>query len=604
MQNPKRESIFKIFFIVRDWLAKLASAALALADFGFALAAIAFFCLAVFDFGFSKDILHAANIHTTYLLIFSVLFCTKAISELLTFRREKWFAFLFNLLILGGAAVALLVYFERVRPASPGLQYVFQGERALILWSLALMITETHRLAKYIARINIPASFLFAGSFLIIILAGSGLLMLPKATIQPISYLDAFFTATSAVCVTGLTVVDTASAFTPMGKGILVVLIQIGGLGIMTFTAFFSFIFLGSASFRDRLMLKDFLSGETLGSLYKVVLKILLFTFFIEAAGAFLIYNSIEGYWLHKLQDSIFHAISAFCNAGFSVYPEGFAAASLRFNYPLQLTICALIVLGGIGFPLLLKLYQVLKYRMSSLFYFLTGRKKPYELIRLAVGERLALDTTIVLIIVGAVAYAGFEVVGSTDAEGLIHQGMEALFASVSARTAGFNVVDPALWTSPTVFLIMFLMWVGASPGSTGGGIKTTTLAVAARAVVSFLKGRTELDIHGREIGAPTIFRVLSIILLSMLFIFVGFMLLSIFEPAKPPLQLLFECVSAFSTTGLTTVDTKTLGGYAKIVLIVLMFVGRIGPVVLLTGFMITKTPHDYRLPVENIRIN
>jgi len=145
---------------------------------------------------------------------------------------------------------------------------------------------------------------------------------------------------------------------------------------------------------------------------------------------------------------------------------------------------------------------------------------------------------------------------------------------------------------------------VGASPGSTGGGIKTTTLAVAAKAVISFLQGRNELEIYDREIGVPTIFRVLSILLLSMVFISVGFVLLSVFEPGKQLLPLLFECVSAFSTTGLSMADTKTLGSYAKMVLMVLMFVGRIGPVVLLSGFMAIQNDSFYRLPVENIRIN
>jgi len=598
------EALFKKFFIATDWADIAGSALAALAGFVFALATLLFCSLVLFDFGFRKTLADHLIIHQTYLLLLWTLFISKLLIEALAFRATKWFAGLFRVLVLAAVFLILLAHLHALPAAWSGISGALSGKSAILLGTIALMATQMHHLSGVLNRSNISPSFLFAGSFLAVILAGAGLLMLPNATLQPISPLDALFTATSAVCVTGLTVVDTAAAFTPLGKGILMVLIQIGGLGIMTFTAFFSYIFLGSSSYKDRFLLKDFFSGENLAGLYKVVLKILLFTFAIEAAGAFLIYQTVEGYWVHKLQDSIFHAISAFCNAGFSVYPEGLSTASLRFNYPLQLALCAMIILGGIGFPLLLKLYQVLKYQLSVFLYFLSGRKKSYELIRLAAGERLAFNTTIVLIFFGTIAYAGFEMVETTDAHSLIREAMAAFFASVSARTAGFNIVDLTTWTHPTVFLVMFLMWVGASPGSTGGGIKTTTLAVAAKAVISFLQGRNELEIYDREIGVPTIFRVLSILLLSMVFISVGFVLLSVFEPGKQLLPLLFECVSAFSTTGLSMADTKTLGSYAKMVLMVLMFVGRIGPVVLLSGFMAIQNDSFYRLPVENIRIN
>ncbi len=604
MMHWNRESIFKKIYILSDWLNVIRSVLISFAAFIFALASLLFVILVIFDLGFSKDALHDKSIQLSYSVIFVALFCTKLLNELASFRIKKWFAFLFNAVILGGALIALLVHFKWIHISSLWLQPIFQGQKAIILWSLVLMVTETPRLGRYIATINISASFLFAGSFLLTILTGSGLLMLPNATTRPIPYINALFTATSAVCVTGLTVEDTSVVFTPIGKGIIMVLIQIGGLGIMTFTAFFRYIFLGTSSFKDRFMMKDLFSSENLSSLYKIVIKILLFTFFIEGVGVFLIYSSVEGYWLFKLQDATFHAISAFCNAGFSVYPEGFFTASIRFNYWLQLVICALIILGGIGFPLLLRLYQYLKYRTSSLLYLLAGRKKAHEVIRLSVGERLALKTTIMLILGGTIACFWFEGLGSSHSGGLIREIMAAFFASVSARTAGFNVVDLATWSSPTVFVVIFLMWVGTSPGSTGGGIKTTTMAVAVKSVISFLKGRTELEIYDREIGVPTVFRVFSIILLSMLFVFVGFMLLLVLEPTKQPHQLLFECVSAFSTTGLSIADTKGLTNYSKLVLIILMFVGRVSPVVLLSGFMAKKTDRFYRLPVEDIKIN
>lgn len=604
MRYLDNEALFKKFFVASDWADMAGSVLAALAGFVFALATLLFCSLILFDFGFRKTVADNLVVHQTYLLLLWALFASKLLIDALTFRAAKWFALLFRVLVLAAVFLILLVHLHAMPDTWTGISGPLGGRKALLLGSLALMATQMHHLSGTLNRINISPSFLFAGSFLTMILIGSGLLMMPNATFHSISYLEALFTATSAVCVTGLTVVDTATAFTPTGKVILMSLIQIGGLGIMTFAAFFSYIFLGSASVKDRFLLKDFFSSENLGGLYKLLLKILLFTLMLEAAGAVLIYNVLDGNWFYKLQDSIFHAISAFCNAGFSVYPQGLYTASIRLNYPLQLIICALIILGGIGFPLLLTLYAIVKRRTRSLWFSLIGGQIVHHPIRWPIGERLAFQTTIVLLISGTVAYYWFEAFGVQDGRGALYQSMTAFFASVSARTAGFNVVDLTTWSYPTIFLIMFLMWVGASPGSTGGGIKTATLAVAVKTVIGFLQGKNTLEIGDREIGTPTIVRVLSVISLSLAFIFTGCVLLMIFDPTKQPLHLLFECVSAFSTTGLSVANTESLSDYSKIVLMILMFVGRIGPVVLLSGLLLTKNSNLYRLPVEDIKIN
>ena len=222
----------------------------------------------------------------------------------------------------------------------------------------------------------------------------------------------------------------------------------------------------------------------------------------------------------------------------------------------------------------------------------------------MAAGERLALNTTIVLLIAGTVLYYVFETSGPLSEPFSLPQGIMAFAASVNARTSGFNMVDMTQWSHPTLFLTMFLMWVGASPGSTGGGIKTTTLAIAVKTVFNFLRGKRRLEICNREIGASTIIRVLAIIVLSLVFILISFMLLMIFEPARNPVHLLYECVAAFSTTGLSIANTATLGTASQVVLLILMFAGRIGPVVLLSGLLLTETNDVYRLPVTDIEIN
>jgi Trk-type K+ transport system membrane component len=598
------EALFKKFYVASDWAEIIGSSLAALAGFVFALSSLLFCSLVLFDFGFRKTATDNLVVHQTYLLLLSSLFISKLLIELLAFHAAKWFALLFRALVLSVVLVILLAQLHALPDAWSGVSGALDGRKALLLGSLVLMATQMHHLSGTLNRINVSPSFLFAGSFLVMILIGSGLLMLPNATLQPISAYEALFTATSAVCVTGMMIVDPSAVFSPMGKNIILGLIQVGGLGIMTFTGFFSYLFLGSASLRDRFLLKDFFSGDQLGGLYKLLLKILLFTILVEAAGAILIYRMMEGDWMHKTHNAVFHAVSAFCNAGFSVNPQGVDALHLQTNFSLQFIICGLVLLGGIGFPILLYFYKVLKFKAKSLCYRAVGRKLPHEVLLLAIGERLALHTTLVLLVLGAFLYYAFEAGGLHPDHFDLSQGMTSFVASVNARTSGFSMTDPGGWSYPTVFLTIFLMWVGASPGSTGGGIKTTTLAVAVKTVASFLRGKDRLEIDNRQIGPSTIVRAFSVIVLSLAFIFAGFMLLLIFDPGRNPVHLLFESVAAFSTTGLSIVGTITLSTPSQVVLLILMFVGRIGPVIVLSGFLATQTQNLYRLPVENIKMN
>ncbi len=599
-----RESLFKKIFVVSDWANRFRRGVTVLSGFTFALCALLLVCLLLFDFGFRRTTVDEDVILRTYQLLFLLLFLARLLIELLAFRPAKWFAVAFRMLVLLAAALIFVFQAGLSPQPSPAWENALGGKSALVWISLALALTQAHRVSHYVNSINVSASFLFAGSFLVMILIGSGLLMLPNATVQPINYYQALFTAVSAVCVTGLTVVDTANTFTFLGKGVILSLIQIGGLGIMTFTGFFSYMFLGSSSLKDRFLLKDFFSGERLEGLYKILLKILLFTIALEATCAFLIYHFLEGNWIDKVYSAVFHAVSAFCNAGFSLYSQGLYEPVLRANYPLQLSICGLVFLGGLGFSVLLNIYQAIKFKILILFRRLSGGKLSYHARRQNIGDRLALYTTLVLVIAGSVAYYVFENPRPLTETFSWSQGVAAFASSIYARTAGFNMVDTTGWSDPTMFMTIFLMWVGASPGSTGGGIKTTTLAVAFKAVISFLRGKKQMEIDNRKIGAATIGRVLSIIVLSGIFISGAFLLLMIFEPTRHPVHLLFECVSAFSTTGLSIVQTATLGTASHGVLMILMFVGRIGPVVLLSGLFSAKTNHLYSLPVEEIKIN
>jgi trk system potassium uptake protein len=600
-----REIIYKQFFVLLDFVKTIRNAIRSLAVYIFTLSTILFICLLLFDLGFKNSLTDPTVIREGYIILLTGLCAGKAVIEIFQKSFRKWILIIIKALLLLLVFYILLINYEKFIPGPNELLSIYTSNYTLIISSTILILTETYRLSDFLNKINIAPWIVFAGSFLIIILIGSGLLMMPNATSHSISYLEALFTSTSAVCVTGLVVVDTATTFTEIGKGIILMLIQIGGLGIMAFTGFFSFAFSGSASFRQRIVLKDLFSGEQLGSMFRLLTKILFIMLLIEGFGTLILYYSLKTEaWNSRFSTALFHSVSAFCNAGFSTLHGGMAGISVQTNRLLQLTICSLIILGGLGFPVLLIFYNFVTYNIKNFIYKLARVKRDTKIFPFLVSQNLALKTTIILLLLGTVFYFLFERDVSLQNMDRTSQWITAFFGSTSARTAGFNISDIARWSYPTIFLMIFLMWVGASPGSTGGGIKTTTFALALKSTFNFIRGRKYLEIENREIGVPTLMRVLSTIMVSILVIFIAFFLTLSFDPFKNPIHLLFECVSAFSTVGLSVSVTATLSINSKIVLIFLMFIGRIGPVILLSGIFLSKNDCNYRLPVENIAIN
>jgi Trk-type K+ transport system membrane component len=372
----------------------------------------------------------------------------------------------------------------------------------------------------------------------------------------------------------------------------------------MTFTGFFSFIFTAGSSFRDKLLLKELFSSETMNNLFNLLAKIILITFMTEAAGALIIYSSLGTQTDDKLLFSVFHSVSAFCNAGFSTLQGNLAASEVMYNTTLQISVMILIIFGGIGFPVLIAIYSNFKYLFKRIHKKLQGKLKPIRPEKKNVSANIVLVTTFILILGGAGVYYLFESESSLYGMSLWHKIMISSFGSISARTAGFNITDISLWSYPTVFLMIFLMWVGASPGSTGGGIKTTTFALALKSTWNYIRGREEFIIGNREISSGTISRILSIVTLSFLVIGAGFIYMLLTQQGKDPVQLLFECFSAYATAGLSTVDSGTLTNAGKIADIVLMFIGRVGPLTLLSGFFMTYKKRYSRYPEIEIVIN
>ncbi len=512
------------------------------------------------------------------------------------YLRQRWF----ENLIAVGALIHLLfpsVLHQGLHQLLPGLSFAQITLLYLGISQMLVVLSMIVRLVRYneaLARLKLSPSALFLLSFLVLILLGTLLLLLPRATTHSISWIDALFTATSAVCVTGLIVVDTATAFTIQGKVILLILIQLGGLGIMTLTTFLALFFSGSISVRERLMLSTILSEENLGEVTSLLVRIAVYTFIIEAIGAGLLYLSYgveQGFDLRKFWFAIFHAVSAFCNAGFSLYSENLANPEVQYNFSWTAIISVLIILGGLGVSVLsnlaaLRPWKSPVYRMQH---------------RLTLHTKLVLVTTAVLLVAGTLVIAFFEWNHLYRDMPIAERLYRAFFFSVTARTAGFNIDPVEALSLPSVFFLLMLMWIGASPGSTGGGIKTTTFAVAALNVINIVRGKQRVEIFYRQIPIENIRRAFSIVLLTAFFIGAMTVLLLLFEPDQSLENLLFEVTSAVGTVGLSRGITSSLSWQSKIVIILAMFIGRVGILTFLFAMFRQEYEPRYKFPVENV---
>jgi Trk-type K+ transport system membrane component len=455
-------------------------------------------------------------------------------------------------------------------------------------------------------RTTLNPAQLFLISFIVIILGGTLLLSLPGATHEGIGLLDALFTATSAVCVTGLIVVDTATHFTLFGQSILLFLIQIGGLGILTFVSYFSYFFKGEISYEKQIAINQINSSGAIGKELGLLKSILIITLSIEAFSALLIFYNTDPTAFASISErvffSVFHAVSAFCNAGFSTLSDSLMQGGFQFNYGLQLAIILTFILGGLGFPIVSNIVSYLSYKTKGVFSFFD--KPTYRPWVLTLNSRIALITTIVLTIGGTLVFFGLEKDGVLSSHSGFGKLVTALFGATTPRTAGFNTVDASHFRFPTLLLTMFLMWVGASPKSTGGGIKTSTLAIAILNILSLARGRERIELYRREIVEVTVKRAFAMISLSIIVIAIGVLGISAFEPDLTMIEIAFESVSAYSTTGLSMGITSSLSPISKFIIIILMFVGRVSALTVLIAIFRNVINQNYRYPKEEITIH
>jgi trk system potassium uptake protein TrkH len=432
------------------------------------------------------------------------------------------------------------------------------------------------------------------------ILLGAALLSLPVAAHgEPLSFLDALFTATSAQCVTGLIVVDTGVRLTLFGQLVVLALIQIGGLGITTFSVYLFFYLGKGVGIRDRWVIQETLLHTPVDSLRELVHGIFRFTLAIEGIGAVLLaFAFVPDMGLAQgLYCAVFHSVSAFCNAGFSLFSD--SLVGYRANPLVNLTIMALIVLGGIGFLVIKELFDLSKQRHRR-------RRR-----RLSLHSRLVFVTSALLIFGGALFIGLLEAPSSFAHMSSGESVWTALFQSITTRTAGFNTIDLSLFEVPTLFLMMFLMFVGASPGSCGGGIKTTSLALFVAILHSRLKGNPHTNVFRRTLPETAVTKTLSLVMTALLFVaLASFLLLAVQLRGMPAaasrgvfLEYTFEAISAFATVGLSLGATAKLVPAGKMIVILLMFVGRVG--LLTVAFtMIRRSREDaVQYAEENIMI-
>ncbi|PZX58322.1 potassium uptake TrkH family protein [Algoriphagus ratkowskyi] len=473
---------------------------------------------------------------------------------------------------------------------------------------IILFFIELSKFSLAINELKLSPSLVFILSFIILIFVGTGLLSLPEATTRNISFIDALFTATSAVCVTGLIVLDTAKDFTFFGQVVIMILFQIGGLGIMVFTSFFGFFFKGSYSIENRLFIRDYINENNVNEIYTTLFKIISFTVLVEGFCAFLIYHFTDSAQFSGKGDqlffALFHAVSAFCNAGFSTLSNGLYQEGFREAYNMHLVIALAIVLGGIGFPVVLNYYSYLKHVVVGTVKSLLGIEKYRHRPRVSsVNTRLVIYTTGILLVVGMIVYAISEQNSSLKGLSTYGKFVTTVFGSVTPRTAGFNTVDMRELAVPTILVYLFLMWIGASPGSTGGGLKTSTFAVAMLNTFSIASGKTRVEIFRRQITNETLKKAFAVISLSVLVIGMGIFLLMVFDPELPMIDVSFEVFSAFSTVGLTLGITPQLSLGSKLVLMAIMLIGRVGTLTILVAIVRKIGEQRYKYPEETVFI-
>ena len=594
-----RENVNIMLYDSKSW-------AMGVLDFLSIIAALVGVAALLFDHGFENTERNSAAILFMFRSVIVFYYVKFFLGYLYSFSPKKYFREYRVNGILLGIILCVLIY-DATSPVfvndllktvldvdNPRMFSVVVEQVSFVI----LLIIEIGRASSFLPSMQMSAQKLFVLSFVVLILSGTGLLMLPKMTVEGVNlhFVDALFTATSASCVTGLSTVDIATYFTLRGQIIIMFLAQLGGLNIITFATFFLILSKKSIGIKNQALIKDSLDERNFSDSMRLLKEIFYSTFIIEGIGAVLIFfnwsnNTPFLDFYQKAYYSVFHSIMAFNNAGFSLFEGNLFNFYCRNAYVLQFVITALIFLGGIGFP-------VIKDVLGDFFFKKKGRINR----KWALNTRIVVFTSLALIVIGTTFFMIFEWNSSLRDHPWGGKIIVSLFQAVTARTAGFQSVDFSILMNPTLILLMMLMFIGASPVSTGGGIKTTTFAVLVLSAINTIKGRERINVEHSQISNSAVLRAMTILLFSACFVILGTIVLSFTDPDKEMIGLVFEQVSAFTTTGLSTGITPDLSTGSKVTLIVSMFMGRIG--LLTFGFALInkiKAEPDYKYPKARI---
>lgn len=574
------------------------------------IASIASLFVLIYQFGFNY------SVYVTYmldqvkeytLLAFFTGITIRYITKFKEIIQEKMLYLDISIYFFLFAVLSGKVFFkEAIHQSLPYLNFLTEPS---FVYLLLMLLSAIHlsRQTFTLLQSHIKPSLLFLLSFVFVILVGAGLLMLPNATVHSINFVDALFISTTSVCVTGLTTVDVATTFTQTGHIIIMFLIQIGGIGVMTFTSFFALSFMGHSSFSSKIILKDMLNQDQTSGLFRVILNILFVTLFIESVGAYLIYLDIKGALPGGMREevfyAVFHAISAFCNAGISTLSGNMYDPLVANKYDLHVWIALLIILGGLGFPIVFNYLKLLRHLIINSFKILIGRQKHYihtpRIIN--INTYIVVIMTLTLLVGGTFFYYILEMDHTLAGLPLKGKLANAFLGAVTPRTAGFCVADMSTLTSGTLMLTLILMVIGAAPMSTGGGLKVTTVCVALLAAHNTARGKENVEIRRRELSSATIRRAFAIIVFYFCWLALAVWLLSVTEKGASLFTLTFEAVSALSTVGLSLNFSPLLSTTGKLIIICTMLIGRIGILTFFISFYKEYKKKNYTYPQENI---
>ena len=521
--------------------------------------------------------------------------------EPVNFFKRTWFeGILMLILVVEGISynlfgdLLLSSVFENV-----GIEITTYSNLLIQVYFLIVAFYEAGKTSTVLPKIRLHPSNVFMISFLIIILGGAGLLMLPEMSIksQSMQFIDALFLSTSASCVTGLSTLNLGNFLTFKGQLVVLCLIKIGGLNVVIFGSFIALASKFGMGIKQHSIIEDFMNKNSMFSAKGIMQKILIWSISIELIGTTLLFFSWEDYIFDSTSDrffaSIFHSVSAFNNAGFSIFPQGYFTEGVRFNYVVHNITAILIFTGALGFVALFDIFDWnrLKSRIAQ----------PWK--SFSFGTKIALYFSLGLVFVGWFFFLIFESDHTMKNLGFLESVSHSFFQSISSRTAGFNTLDVGSFSGSTMFMVMFLMFIGGSSSSTSGGIKTSTFAVLWASVIGTIRGREHAQIFKKTISNELVFKAISIISVSILLIIIGIIILCLTEEQLlntaefDIMDIVFEEVSAFTTTGSSTGITPFLSYSGKMVLVFTMFIGRVGMLTIAYAIGKEAISKNYKYP-------